>query len=105
MGMILTGRRVSAAEGLRLGFVNEVVPLQDLPAATDRWCKEILKGAPLAIQASKETVMRGLDEPSLAASIAGQELYPAFARWKRSDDTREGPRAFAEKRPPRWTGV
>ena len=104
MGMILTGRRVTAAEGLRLGFVNDVVPAQDLVTAADRWCNEILKCAPLAIQASKETVMRGLDEPSLADSICRQEGYPAFARWKKSEDTLEGPRAFAEKRVPRWSG-
>jgi crotonobetainyl-CoA hydratase len=104
MGMILTSRRVDAAEALRLGLVNEVVPAANLPAATDRWCNEILSGAPLAIRASKETVMRGLDEPSLAVAIGKQQDYPGFARWRAADDTREGPRAFAEKRVPVWRG-
>ena len=104
MGMILTARRVSAAEGIRLGFVNEVVPVGSLPAAAARWCAEILQGAPLAIRASKETVMRGLDEPSLAVAMQRQEHYPGFAAWRKSADTVEGPRAFAEKRPPRWRG-
>ena len=105
MGMILTGRLVTAEEGLRLGFVNEVVSRVDLQAATHRWCEQILRCAPLAIRASKESVMRGLDEPSLAQSLRRQEGYPAFAAWKQSNDAREGPRAFADKRTPRWSGT
>ena len=104
MGMILSSRRVSAAEGLRLGFVNEVVPAAELEAATMRWCEDILKASPMAIRASKETVMRGLDEPSLAAAIRNQATYPAFAAQRASEDAKEGPRAFAEKRPPQWKG-
>lgn len=105
MGMILTAQAVSAQEGLRLGFVNEVVPQAELGLATRRWCEQILKCAPLAIAASKQTVMRGLDEPSLAAGLRHQESYPAYAAWRVAEDTREGPRAFAEKRPPRWRGA
>lgn len=105
MGMSLTGRYVSAEEGVRLGFVNELVPGSELHAAVDRWCEQILKCAPLAIRASKETVMRGLGERSLADAIRKQETYPAFAAWKTAQDTLEGPRAFAEKRPPQWRGV
>ena len=105
MGMILTGQSVTAEVGLRLGFVNEVVPSNELQSATDRWCEQILRCAPLAISASKESVMRGLDEPSLADSIRNQEGYPAFAAWKQSNDTREGPGAFAEKRAPQWSGT
>ena len=105
MGMILTGRQVDADEGARLGFVNEVVAAGDLAAAVERWCAQILKCAPLSIRASKETVMRGLDEPSLENAIGHQESHPAYAVWKTADDTREGPRAFAERRSPVWRGV
>lgn len=105
MGMILTGRPVDAQEGARLGFVNEVVTPAELPAAVERWCTQILRCAPLSIRASKETVMRGLDAPSLARAIQDQESYPAYTAWKAAEDTREGPRAFAEKRPPVWRGV
>ena len=105
MGLILTGRRVDADEGARLGFVNEVVAPSELPAAVARWCEQILKCAPLSIRASKEAVMRGLDEPSLENAIRDQESHPAYAAWKTADDTREGPRAFAEKRPPVWSGA
>ena len=102
MGMILASRRVDATEGERLGFVTEVVPDAVLEATVARWCEAILKGAPLSLRASKEAVMRGLDEPSLAAAMQNQTEYPAFAAWRSSDDAREGPRAFAEKRPPVW---
>ena len=104
MGMVLSAESVTARRGEQLGFVNEVVPLFELQAATDRWCEKILKCAPLAIRASKETIMRGLDEPSLAAALQGQRTYPAFAAWRSAQDTIEGPRAFAEKRAPRWQG-
>jgi enoyl-CoA hydratase/carnithine racemase len=104
MGMILTSRRVSAAEGHRLGFVNEVVPFQDLIAATARWCAEILRGSPMSIRASKETVMRGLDAGGVEVAMANQAHYPAFTEWAKSEDAQEGPRAFAEKRAPVWKG-
>lgn len=104
MGMILASRRVSAVEGARLGFVTEVVPDGELDAATARWCEAILKGAPLSICASKEAMMHGLDEESLAAAMRNQTHYPAFAAWRESEDAREGPRAFAEKRQPVWRG-
>jgi enoyl-CoA hydratase/carnithine racemase len=91
--------------GARLGFINEVIPAIELQSATSHWCEQILKCAPLSIRASKENVMRGLDESSLAGTIRKQEFYPAFAAWKAAEDTREGARAFAERQPPRWRGV
>jgi len=102
MGVILSSRRVSAEEGLRLGFVNEVVPAAELRAATDRWCADILRAAPLSIRASKETVMRGLAEPDVEAAMKAQPAYPAFALWRDSEDAKEGSTAFAEKRLPVW---
>ena len=104
MGMILSSRRASAAEALRLGIVNEVVPAADLDQAVERWCEDMLKASPMAIRASKETVMRGLDEPSVAAAMRNQASYPAFAANAASADIQEGFRAFAEKRPPVWKG-
>ena len=104
MGYVFTTARISPEEGLNLGLVNEVVPAAELTSATQRWCEEILKGAPMAIRASKEAIMRGLDEPSLADALRNQEDYPSFYAWRRAEDTKEGPRAFAEKRPPEWKG-
>ena len=104
MGMVLTGESVSATDGMALGFVNEVVHPDGFPAAVQRWCAKLLKVAPLASRASKEAILRGLDEPSLAAALKAQNAYPAFVQWRAAEDTREGPRAFAEKRVPAWVG-
>src|SRR5579859_5614358 len=104
MGLILSSRRVSAEEGFRMGFVTEVVPAGELGAAVARWCADILRASPMSIRASKETVMRGLAEPDVEAAMRSQPTYPAYAAWRESEDAREGPAAFAEKRPPIWKG-
>jgi crotonobetainyl-CoA hydratase len=104
MGMILTGRRVGAREGLELGFVNEVAPNEELMAAARRWAALIAECSPMSIRASKAAVLRGLDEPTLEAAIRGQGRYEPVAALFRSEDFIEGPRAFAQKRPPQWTG-
>ena len=104
MGLVLSAQRVSAGEGLRMGFVTQVVANDDLADVVSQWCDNILAGAPLAIQASKEAMLKGLDEDSLAAAMSAQEAYPHFHRWRRSADAKEGPKAFAEKRKPQWSG-
>jgi crotonobetainyl-CoA hydratase len=105
MGMILTGRMIGAAEAMALGLINEVVPQAELGDAVTRWVDAILKCSPAALAASKQSAMRGLDEPSLEAAMARQDAYPAFAALRASPDSREGPRAFAEKRAPRWANI
>ena len=102
MGMLLTGRRVSAEEGQRLGFVNEVVPETELMSTVDRWVQQILACSPIAIEATKQSAYRGLEEPSVAAAINNQKRYKKFVEWLQSEDIREGPLAFAEKRAPNW---
>ena len=100
LGMILTGRRVSAAEGKELGFVNEVVPAgQALPAAK-RWAEMILECSPKAVRASKQSFLRGLGEPTLEAAM--RTIYPAQRENRECQDYLEGPRAFTEKRKPNW---
>ncbi len=101
LGMILTGRHVSAQEGLQLGFVNEVVPHEDLMEATMRWAQQIAECAPLSIRASKEVVYKSLDM-GLEESMA--QKYDAVQAMIKSEDFIEGPKAFAEKRPPNWQG-
>jgi crotonobetainyl-CoA hydratase len=101
MGMLLTGRRVSAAEGQALGFVNEVVPAAELMPAARRWAAAILECAPLSVRATKQAALASLGRPLEEAVSMRHE---AIARMIRSEDFLEGPRAFAEKRPPQWKG-
>lgn len=100
MGLLLTGRRLSAREGFELGFVNEVVP-GDVLAAARRWAAEILQCSPLAVRATKRAALRSLSEP-LEAAIDGVWDEPATRTMLGSEDAIEGPAAFAEKRAPRW---
>ena len=102
MGMLLTGRRVSAAEGQELGFVNEVVPHAELLPAARRWADQILECAPLSVRASKQVAQQSLDIASLADACSAH--YSEIGTLLKSEDVREGPRAFAEKRPPVWKG-
>ena len=101
MGYMLTGRHMSAARAYELGLVNEVVPLSDLDATVDAWVADILRCAPLAVRATKEAAMRGLDHPLPQAYYTA---YESERKRRRSDDALEGPRAFAEKRTPDWKG-
>lgn len=104
MGMILTGRRVSAEEGLTLGFVNEVAPADQLLTVARRWAEEIMAVSPMSLRASKEIVRNGLATANIADAYAEQNNSPAVRALFKSADMREGPMAFAQKRPPRWTG-
>lgn len=103
MGMILTARRVSAAEGEKLGFVNAVVPAADLMTEAKKWAGLIGECSPMSIRASKQAVMQGLEIP-LEEAIKGQFKMPAVAALFQSEDFREGPMAFAQKRAPQWKG-
>ncbi len=102
MGMILTGRRVDAREALSLGIANEVVPHDELIPATRKWIDQILECAPLSVRASKESVLKGLEHPTVQGALGAR--YEAVQMMVRSEDFTEGPRAFAEKRKPNWKG-
>jgi enoyl-CoA hydratase/carnithine racemase len=102
MDIMLTGRRVSAAEGLALGFINTVVDFDVMDAALDR-ASDILSCSPMSIRATKEAVLRGLGV-SVEQGIRSQWDYPATKAMRDSKDFRDGPVAFAEKRSPRWEG-
>ncbi|MGQ0619483.1 MAG: enoyl-CoA hydratase-related protein [Panacagrimonas sp.] len=104
MSLILTGRKVSAQEGLALGFVNQVTAPDALLGEARRWAAEIIANSPMSIRASKEVVRKGLDEATLAAAYANQTGYPAVRALFKSADFHEGPLAFAQKRAPKWKG-
>lgn len=103
MGMLLTGRRVPAAEGKSLGFVNEVVPQGEALAAAKAWAAMILECAPLSVRGSKQAAMQGMAAVSLEAAIKGR--YDEIQAMYGSADFVEGPKAFAEKRAPNWSGA
>ncbi len=101
MGVILGGKRLTAGEAERYGLVNEVVPAAGLMTTARHWAAEILKGAPLSVQASKEATLLGLDIP---LDRALDSAFPINKHMLESEDLVEGPRAFAEKRSPNWKG-
>ncbi|GAB2680726.1 enoyl-CoA hydratase-related protein [Thalassiella azotivora] len=101
MGMLLTGRRVPAADMHRMGLVNEVVAPDELDAAVDRWLADVLACAPTSLRAIKQLVQR---TEHLTAKEANTVRLPALVEALDSEDSREGVLAFQEKRPPRWTG-
>ena len=104
LGMILTGRRVTAAEGQALGFVNEVCKPGDAVNAAKKIAGQILECSPMSVRASKQAVYRGLTETSLEAAVEAQRKYEAIRSMFTSEDLIEGPMAFAQKRPPQWKG-
>jgi len=101
MELLLTGGRIDAATALRCGLVSHVVPLAELMPKAEEIAAAICQCGPLAVRAIKEAAYRGLDlslEEGLAleGKKAGEVL--------RSEDAREGPLAFAQKRKPEYKG-
>jgi enoyl-CoA hydratase len=100
MELLLTADKVSARRAYEMGLVNEVVPREDLMEAAMRWARRVTKNAPLAIQATKESVMRGLAAADLAEAYRIEQKLSS--RVFETQDAKEGPKAFAEKRAPNW---
>jgi crotonobetainyl-CoA hydratase len=102
LGMMLTGRRITAAEALTYHLVNEVVPQDEIDAAVERWLEGILSCAPLSVRAIKQCVRR---TAHLSAQEAQAARLPALIEALQSTDQEEGVAAFREKRKPVWRGV
>jgi enoyl-CoA hydratase/carnithine racemase len=101
MEMLLTGRKISAAEALRCGLVSHVVPQPELMEKA-RWLAGLIAAnAPLAVRATKESARRGVQVPLAQGFLIEGYLSRLNAA---SEDSKEGPRAFAEKRDPVWKG-
>ena len=100
MGMLLTGRHVSAEEGVRLGFVNECTT-GDVMELARKWAADIIASSPLSVRATKASVRHSLTLP-VDVAMTGQWDLPAMQAMLNSEDAVEGPRAFVEKRTPVW---
>jgi crotonobetainyl-CoA hydratase len=101
MGMMLTGKQITAQEAYRFGLVNEVVPGTEIMAAAERWANEILECSPVSVRLTKEAVYAGL---TYSVEEAMKLDKPRLKRLLESEDFVEGPKAFSEKRKPQWTG-
>jgi enoyl-CoA hydratase len=99
--LLLTGAIIDAAEALRIGLVDEVVPAADLWSRAEALALEIASNAPLAIAATLHTVDEGLDLP---LDLALQKEAARFGQLCDTADKAEGTRAFLEKRSPTWKG-
>lgn len=99
--LTLTGQPIDAPTALSWGLVNLVVPADRVIEATLALARAIASRAPLAVAASKHAIINGSRLPEDDAWTLNDA---AFRQVKDSADALEGPRAFAEKRPPQWTG-
>lgn len=101
MELLLTAEPINAQRAYEMGLVNRVVPLERLHEEALRMAKVIAANAPLSVRAGKALVYASAELSWSAALEEGDRLFePVY----RSEDGQEGPRAFAEKRPPQWRG-
>jgi enoyl-CoA hydratase/carnithine racemase len=99
--ILLTGDPISAQRAYEIGFVNHVVPADQVMAKAFAIAETIADNAPLTVAAAKEMVYMTTDMGRRAGLEAARHLFDYVYR---SEDAQEGPRAFAEKRTPRWQG-
>lgn len=101
MEMLLLGRRLTAQEALAYGLINRVVPMKDLLATAEEYARRLCENGPLALRAVKELAVRSQSLPL----EDGIRLETAFQEYLRTtEDAKEGPKAFAEKRKPEYKG-
>ncbi|HET8944539.1 MAG TPA: enoyl-CoA hydratase-related protein [Dehalococcoidia bacterium] len=99
MELLLTGQTIDGKRACEVGLVNRVVPAGDLMPAALELAQTICKNGPLAVQTAKEIAVRSLnmDQGFVLERAMGGRVFA-------SEDAKEGPRAFMEKRPPKFTG-
>jgi len=99
MQLLLTGKPIDAQRAYEVGLINEVVPAEELMPTAMKWAEGLCKNGPLAMRTAKEIAVRALElEPGFVLEKA------LGARVLASEDAKEGPAAFAERRKPHFTG-
>jgi crotonobetainyl-CoA hydratase len=102
MWMVLTAERIPAAQAAQMRFINEAVPRGELMTRAREIARRLLRCAPLALEASKQVMLQSQRFPDLQdAMLARYERAEAMLA---SDDAKEGPAAFAQRRAPVWRG-
>ncbi len=102
MELLLTGDAISAARAFEIGLVNRVVPLADLLTTAREFAERIVANGPLAVRATKELAVRAQYLP-LADGLRFEQAVADLLF--SSEDAKEGPLAFVEKRPPHFSGT
>ena len=99
MQLLLTGKNIDAQRAYEVGLINAVVPADQLMETALDWAQKMCRNGPLAMQTAKEIAVRslGLESGFVLEKALGQKVLA-------SDDAKEGPRAFAEKRPADFKG-
>jgi len=105
MEMLMTGRRMAIDEAKHYGLVNHSCPLDELQNTAIEWAHQIAKSAPLSLAAIK-SVVRETEHMELetAYEVMRSGSIKPYQKMLRSDDAKEGPIAFSEKRTPKWKG-
>jgi enoyl-CoA hydratase len=99
--LVMTAKPITAQRAYEIGFVNHVVPKARLLEEAKALARQIIENAPLSVRYFKELAYRGLDMSEPALGALTRHLYDQLLR---TEDSKEGPRAFAEKRKPQWKG-
>lgn len=100
--ILLIGDRISAQEALEYGLINRVVPAEEVIPAARAMAARMAENGPLAMRKAKQVMLESSGRPLLDAFAAEDEAIKTVLR---SQDAREGSRAFVEKRTPRFTGT
>jgi enoyl-CoA hydratase/carnithine racemase len=103
MGLLLTGRRIDAAEAHRWGIANEIAPSGTALDVARRWADEVLLCSPLAVRLTKELAAAALEGGPWTAERV-EHRQDVYERLMTLEDTQEGVAAFTQKRPPEWKG-
>jgi enoyl-CoA hydratase len=101
MELILSGKVIDAKEAYEIGLVNKIIPAKDLLSEAEVLAKEIIKNAPLALEFAIRAINKGLDQTLDAGLRLEAEI---FGRACSTEDSREGAKAFLEKRKPNFRG-